>query len=203
MLFSADLVDESRRKKALSGELTPFEKNVDDKVFRFSGSEGSVYTTTLDECTCPDFAIQGGVKPCKHMIRMAMELGLYPNDGMVSDPEAASAKYYMGVLDRYVHDAPLIKAVETVQLLEKLSFPDDGMLAFAGVPSLMGSGLFTAKGKKSKTVPTKAASIGFAGLKRTLVNRLGNMIYDNLSYEPIMSLIKNYSDLEEKPDETM
>nr|MBQ4456229.1 hypothetical protein [Clostridia bacterium] len=193
MLFSAELVDEPRRKKALSGELTPIDKNYADQIFSFVGSEGGIYTTTLDECTCADFAIQGGVKPCKHMIRMAMELGLYPNAGMVSDPEAANAKYYLGILRQFVHEANLIRAVEAVQLINNLSIKDDAALSFAGIPSLQGSGLFTVQGKKQMIVPTKNAKKDLDGIKKSLINRLGSLLYDNLSYQPIMDLIRNFS----------
>lgn len=37
-------------------------------------SNGNEYTVTLDSCTCPDFAYRK--KPCKHMIRLAYELGV-------------------------------------------------------------------------------------------------------------------------------
>ncbi len=37
-------------------------------------SSGEVYDTTLYKCSCPDFRARGG--PCKHMIRLAVEVGL-------------------------------------------------------------------------------------------------------------------------------
>lgn len=198
MLFSADLVDESRRKKALSGELTPFDADLNNCVFQFTGSEGEIYTTTLDECTCTDFSLNlGRQRPCKHMIRAAMELGFFPNEGVVKDPEAASIRYYLGILRTYIHDAPLTNAVKAQQIIdsagEAKTSIEDNALSFAGVPSLIGSGLFTVKGKKEKLVPSKAAKSGLEGLKRTLVIRLGYLIYDNLSCEPIKNLIDNIS----------
>jgi len=39
-----------------------------------AGSEAEPYEVTLSECSCFDFASRG--KPCKHMYRLADELGL-------------------------------------------------------------------------------------------------------------------------------
>jgi len=37
-------------------------------------SNGSVYSTSLEKCTCPAF---GGKEPCKHRVKLAMYLGYY------------------------------------------------------------------------------------------------------------------------------
>ena len=37
-------------------------------------TNGSVYSTSLEKCTCPAF---GGKEPCKHMVKLAMNLGYY------------------------------------------------------------------------------------------------------------------------------
>ena len=51
------------------------------------GSAAEPYQTTLQECTCADFAIRQA--PCKHMYCMAMEFGLL--DGLpVYDKRSAS-----------------------------------------------------------------------------------------------------------------
>lgn len=47
----------------------------------YTGQVGFIndYHVTLEDCTCPDFQYnQKGKKPCKHMYRLAMELGLFP-----------------------------------------------------------------------------------------------------------------------------
>lgn len=197
-LFSPYLVDESRKKKALGGDLTPFQVRYENQSARFVGSSGEIYDTTLDGCTCADFSINLGMSGCcKHMIRLAMELGLYDKTGMVSDPDAAKVKYYMGVLRTFIHEAPLDKAADAQQIIDsigsaRVSTSDDA-LSFAGIPSLLDSGLFTTKGAKAKIVPTKRTAKELDGLKRALFVRLGEMTYDNISYEPISNLIKNYS----------
>ena len=201
MLFSAELVDDARRNKALSGELTPISVDRENRTGKFVGSKANVYDTSLDSCTCVDFIVNlGQQKPCKHMIRLAMELGEYPDHGMIFDPFTVNQKYYIGVLRNYIHYAPLAKAVQAVQILNAIeetgSFPNNDALNFAGVPSLVECGLFTTKGKKSKIVPEKQAKKELDGLRHLLTVRLGTLIYDNLSCEPIMTLIRNISILE-------
>lgn len=64
---------EKRHAAARTGECTPLEIDTENSIGYFSGRSGR-YTTTLQECTCMDFARRH--KPCKHMYRLAMELGL-------------------------------------------------------------------------------------------------------------------------------
>lgn len=47
--------------------------------FEIRGASGAVYRTTLNDCTCPDF--QHRHQPCKHMCRIALELGLLSDLG--------------------------------------------------------------------------------------------------------------------------
>lgn len=41
-----------------------------------TGSSGT-YAVTLERCTCPSFVKCGGNRPCKHIYKLAMELGLF------------------------------------------------------------------------------------------------------------------------------
>lgn len=59
-----------RAKKA---GCTPIELSKEDQYAKFSGDSG-IHTTTLSECSCPDFSTKK--LPCKHMYRLAMELGM-------------------------------------------------------------------------------------------------------------------------------
>lgn len=52
-----------------------------------AGSSGEVYSVTLDDCDCADFAHSKG-KPCKHIYRLAIELDLLP-EPPVLNPEKA------------------------------------------------------------------------------------------------------------------
>lgn len=50
-----------------------------------SMSTGEVYTTHLDQCTCPVFC-KGG-EPCKHMVTLASKLGYYHIGVRISKPQ--------------------------------------------------------------------------------------------------------------------
>lgn len=62
-----------RIKSAQSAKLTPIKIDVDDMYGYFQGSSGR-YETFLDYCPCGDF-IRSKL-PCKHIYRLAIELGL-------------------------------------------------------------------------------------------------------------------------------
>lgn len=62
-----------RLKRAQSVACTPIEFNRDDSCGVFSGKNG-IYKTTLNNCTCVDFNRRK--LPCKHIYRLAIELGL-------------------------------------------------------------------------------------------------------------------------------
>ena len=64
-----------RQKSALGIELTPVELNKVEETAIFDGSE-SRYFTSLDSCQCIDFCRRQ--RPCKHMYRLAMEVGAFP-----------------------------------------------------------------------------------------------------------------------------
>lgn len=69
--------DNPDQKKRLSSskkaENTPLSINQQSGTGEFSGSHGK-YKTSLSSCTCVDFARRK--KPCKHMYRLAIELGM-------------------------------------------------------------------------------------------------------------------------------
>ena len=62
-----------RLDSAKKADLTPVSVNVEDGTARFK-SKRREYVVSLDSCTCADFAMRG--LPCKHMYRLALELGL-------------------------------------------------------------------------------------------------------------------------------
>lgn len=75
--FLNDDYAQKRIKSAMSKKLTPVLINHDDCFGYFQGSHGR-YETFLDRCPCGDF--RRAHRPCKHIFRLAMELGLidYP-----------------------------------------------------------------------------------------------------------------------------
>lgn len=62
-----------RLDSAKSAKLTPIKIDTDDFYGYFTGSSGK-YETFLDHCSCIDYNRRK--KPCKHMYRLAIELGL-------------------------------------------------------------------------------------------------------------------------------
>lgn len=95
-MFNIDLITENRKASAMKKDMTPLWIAHDAKAAIFAGSGGKTYETTLDKCNCPDFAIQGFAQPCKHMIRLAMEMDEISSDGMQTDINCARAKYITG-----------------------------------------------------------------------------------------------------------
>lgn len=61
---------ESGRK--LKSKIVCFD--ADAQTISIQGSAAEPYFTTLNECNCADYSIQG--KPCKHIYALAFELGL-------------------------------------------------------------------------------------------------------------------------------
>lgn len=75
---------QKRIKSAKSAKLTPIKIDKEDLYGYFQGSHGR-YETFLDSCPCGDF-IRNKL-PCKHIYRLAIELGLM-NENTESDKNA-------------------------------------------------------------------------------------------------------------------
>lgn len=69
-----DIEQKKRLTSAMSAKLTPLRIDADSQSGVFAGSAATPYTTTLDSCTCVDFIRRK--LPCKHIYRLAIELGL-------------------------------------------------------------------------------------------------------------------------------
>ena len=86
-----DTADQKKRiESAKSSKTTPDSIDKENKSGVFAGSGITPYLTTLDSCTCGDFSRRQ--LPCKHMYRLAIELGL------LSEP--AEAGINKNTLDR-------------------------------------------------------------------------------------------------------
>ncbi len=78
-----DYVGQDKRiEKAKRAENTPLNISVEEKFGKFGGSHGT-YHTTLEYCECFDF--KSRKMPCKHMYRLAIELGVIDADGVKED----------------------------------------------------------------------------------------------------------------------
>lgn len=83
-------VRESSLKKAV--EFKPAEIQSIDKSKPFIVING--HTANLDECDCQDFIkSKGGVHACKHMIRLAIELGVINKSGNTPEQQYAADKH--------------------------------------------------------------------------------------------------------------
>lgn len=96
-----------RIKSAEGKKLTPVLVNKEDCFGYFQGDHGR-YETFLDSCTCGDFI--RAKRPCKHIFRLAMELGL------IGGNVQADAKAIPQVRSELV---PLSDLLDKVELLSE------------------------------------------------------------------------------------
>lgn len=92
---------QKRIQSAKSAKLTPMSVDAETQTGFFGGSAKEPYRVTLDECTCVDYIRRK--LPCKHIYRLAMELGLFSGNYEISSnpglnmglPEA------VGIIENY------------------------------------------------------------------------------------------------------
>lgn len=191
-MFDKGLITENRLASAKKKELTPVEMSKEEEKGVFVGSEGNLYTTTLDNCSCPDFAIQGYLQPCKHMIRLAMEFGEIPDDGKASDPDAAKARYYLGKAKQCIHEAPLTQVVEFSHAYARVltgepGLKDDAFMESMGIEKLSDSPLFTVK-KNGAVKIEKAWKKDWDNLLAVLRNRFGAEVLKRIENESFLDV---------------
>lgn len=71
----ANTEQQKRIQFAKSSKVTPMSIDAENKVGFFGGPAKNQYRVSLDECTCADY-IRRKI-PCKHIYRLAMELGVF------------------------------------------------------------------------------------------------------------------------------
>jgi len=64
-----------RQARATAPKYAPLSLDINAQTATFKGSSGRVYETSLYTCTCRDYSIRQ--LPCKHMYRLAQELGIF------------------------------------------------------------------------------------------------------------------------------
>lgn len=77
------------------------------RTAHIKGHDNKSYDVSLDGCSCRQFAIYR--KPCKHMYRLAIELGLMPRlDGVAEDDPSGYIKHdfhlVIDVIERFTED---------------------------------------------------------------------------------------------------
>lgn len=114
--------DKKRAEKAAKIKILNLRKDDASPSLECEGSKGEHYYVTLNSCTCNDFYNHGSKTACKHMVCLAMQLGLLNKDGLtphdqflkdyqqLEDYLARCAWYY------YVLDSPLISDAEYDEL---------------------------------------------------------------------------------------
>ena len=186
-MFDINQITESRMKSALQKDMTPLRIFLEEESGIFAGSEGKMYDTTLDQCSCADFAIQGYSQPCKHMIRLAMDLGKIPSDGVQADEDSAKAKYFLGKAKQFIHEGNLpdvinfVKIINDIILFEKCP-QDDAFAKSIDVQSIGDCPLFKVM-KNGKVKIDKRWSKEFNNLTNIIRNRMGvetiSRLYDD------------------------
>ena len=84
MLWAWDIGDDIKkleRAKKVKIDVIDRENNKG----KFIGSSGEIYRTNLLECTCVDFSVKKTF--CKHMLRLAMELGVVNSNGRTPEQQ--------------------------------------------------------------------------------------------------------------------
>ncbi|WP_410495784.1 SWIM zinc finger family protein [Cellulosilyticum sp. ST5] len=73
-IINTDADQKKRFEKACSTDVKPVSIESKENYGIFKGSGKAPYMTTLEDCTCTDFKRRK--RPCKHMYRLAVELGV-------------------------------------------------------------------------------------------------------------------------------
>lgn len=98
----------AKEKKAASAKCTPLHVSAETESGTFRGSSGE-YTTTLSACSCGDFIRYR--LPCKHMYRLAHELGVYDLGAVKSDASKIPELRTKSIMDAaFEHCTALIES---------------------------------------------------------------------------------------------
>lgn len=169
--------DERRTKSALSAEMTPLSLDAEAGNASFAGSS-EIYWTDLHKCTCMDFHInQNRSAPCKHMIRLSMELDLLPSEGKKDDVEAAQYRLALHKTKELVAAPDLLAAVKAGAFLKDLF-----VHGTATVPDTVGMEtsplrfFFVISGNTAKPIKTRKKDA--VSLIKAVEARLGEWLLD-------------------------
>lgn len=119
--------DEGRIKRAAKVKVDSLSINENECKGVFIGSEGTIYQTDLETCSCPDFAIKQGNIPCKHILRLAMEAGIINANGNTPQQQrladiAALRQQIASAYGFYYHfDSPIMPDKKYDELKSRLA----------------------------------------------------------------------------------
>jgi NAD-dependent DNA ligase len=180
-------IDQQKRKaSAVKAEITPLSVNSKVKSGEFQGRHGH-YNTTIETCDCGDFFSRK--LPCKHIYRLAAELGIYELGAKIKSVKAAipvpQEELRADTLSRFI-DAISIYNGETQQAIKS---------AFMVIDSL--SGLRIAQEYLLSTLG-EATGHSVAVAKTVTDNRFINMTFaitgtlSSFSRDEAASFIERY-----------
>lgn len=114
-----------RMEKAQKSDVTPDNIDRDKQIGLFQGSGKEPYETTLEDCTCGDFRRRR--KPCKHMYRLAFELG-YANGDVSAGLNKNTINRYLFSMEPETQEIlyNMCKSGSTTAMFHKI--PDDILL---------------------------------------------------------------------------
>lgn len=132
-----------RIKSAKSAKLTPIKIDTTDFYGYFQGSHGR-YETFLDNCPCGDF--HRSKLPCKHIYRLAMELGVLNSDFDTNPNAILTPKAERISLDDTIDMVEHLSADAQLKLLKiavEFKSADSGLMIFLDqiTVELLNSGL--------------------------------------------------------------
>lgn len=144
--------------------------------FEIRGASGAVYHTTLNDCTCPDF--QRRHQPCKHMYRIALELGLLSDLGEQANAQIAACAAETAALKK---SRKKIKEAWVLLNQKKQTFPYLADL-FAELDRYEAEAAAAALRAKSFPAVKKAEEIESNGKKLAKLRRENKSLHYQLNY---------------------
>ena len=176
-------IQESRRKRAESGELTPiewFKEKEGDIAAVFAGTKAQ-HVATIRGCSCQDFNINLKRKaPCKHMIRLAMELDFIPKGKMITDKDAALYTLGKQEFNVFIAEGNLLTAVRIACFLNELYLR--GTCELDGTEDIENSFLrffYTISDDGKAAYPVKKRKKDAVNAISAVATRLGMWLFNN------------------------
>ncbi len=194
-------IPEDKLKHAYTAKIIPETLNAETQTANFkSSSTGKEYCTTLYKCNCRGFATGKG-KPCKHIVRLAIEIGLIKGidskvlntlEQAISTPQNKTYEfeYYKNLFYDFVATAPYKEVKEFFEFYhnhERKKYQSSNYWELKSVQ------LFSRQRTKGRVFTSDGNRVMDTAFKRFL-QRIGKEYYDhdkiNDGYTP------NYTKLE-------
>ncbi len=192
-MFDFSSAEEKRIQRALSKDMTPASLDNESKTAIFLGSSGDLYNTTLEECTCTDFKVNlQSTFPCKHILRLGMELGIYPAENIKTDKQGVEHRYWEIKAANYVRHALITDAMDFVYILsfattkEGLTLPEKHSYSDNTVQLLLSCPYLTRRSNGSIRIKQKILS----QCETLLSNRIGKLALNALDFQPLRNILE-------------